>query len=79
MLNKLDGKHMMRYLYDRQNGLCLVCEKRITLITGWNTHHLIQKHLGGKWIAKNLVMLHPVCHVQVHQNNRVAAALTKAL
>ena len=79
MLNKLDGKHMMRYLYERQNGLCLVCEKRITLTTGWNTHHLLQKHLGGKWIAKNLVMLHPVCHVQVHQNNRVAAALTKAL
>lgn len=64
MLNKLDGKHMMRYLYERQNGLCLICQKRIRTITGWNTHHLIPKHLGGKWIAKNLVMLHPVCHVQ---------------
>jgi len=79
MLNKLDGKHMMRYLYERQKGLCLVCEKRITTTTGWNTHHLTPKHLGGKWIAKNLVMLHPICHVQVHQNNSVAAALTKAL
>jgi len=79
MLNKLDGKHMMRYLYDRQNGLCLVCNKRITVETGWNNHHLIPKHLGGKWIRNNLVMLHPVCHIQVHQNESVAAALTKAL
>jgi len=79
MLNKLDGKHMMRYLYNRQKGLCLVCNKRITMETGWNVHHLIPKHLGGKWIQINLVILHPVCHIQVHQNEVVAAALTKAL
>jgi RNA-directed DNA polymerase len=79
MLNKLDGKHMMCYLYDRQKGLCLVCNKGITLETGWNIHHLLPKHLGGKWIRGNLVMLHPVCHIQVHQNDSVAAALTKAL
>lgn len=77
MLNKLEGKHMMRYLYERQQGLCKVCKKRITAITGWNTHHLKEKYLGGKWRAKNLVLLHPVCHVQVHQNPSVAAALTR--
>lgn len=33
MLNKLAGKRMMRYLYERQNGYCLVCNRKITSIT----------------------------------------------
>jgi len=57
MLNKLEGKRMMRYLYDRQKGCCLVCGQKITQITGYNTHHLIEKHLGGKWTRDNLVLL----------------------
>lgn len=76
MLNKLAGKKMMRYLYDRQQGCCAVCQQKITVETGYNTHHLHPKHLGGKWTADNLVLLHPVCHVQVHQNNSRAVALT---
>ena len=76
MFNKLEGKHMMRYLYDKQKGCCPVCGLKITAETGWNAHHLLPKYLGGKWIQENLVLLHPVCHVQVHQNESVAAALT---
>lgn len=76
MLNKLEGKRMMRYLYDRQKGCCLVCGQKITSTTGYNTHHLIEKHLGGKWIRENLVLLHPVCHIQIHQNSKLNAALT---
>ena len=79
MLNKFAGKHMLTYLYKRQKGLCKVCGERITGQTGWNAHHLTPKYLGGGWVAKNLVLLHPVCHVQVHQNNSVAAALTKSV
>ena len=75
MLNKLAGKRMMRYLYDRQNGCCPICQQKITSITGYNTHHIIEKHQGGKWIAENLVLLHPVCHIQVHQHPNLAAAL----
>jgi RNA-directed DNA polymerase len=77
MLNKLEGKRMLRYLYERQNGCCEVCQQSITLQTGWNAHHLHPKHLGGEWRRDNLVLLHPVCHVQVHQNESVAAALAK--
>jgi RNA-directed DNA polymerase len=77
MLNKLEGKRMLRYLYERQQGCCEVCHQSITSQTGWNAHHLHPKHLGGKWRADNLVLLHPVCHVQVHQNKSVAAALAK--
>lgn len=79
MLNKLVGKRILRYLYKRQKGYCGVCQKQITAQTGWNAHHLQAKHLGGKWIAENLVLLHPVCHTQVHQNKVVAAALTKSV
>ena len=76
MLNKLEGKRMLRYLYDRQQGNCLVCNQKITGRTGWNAHHLQPKYLGGGWFKENLVLLHPVCHIQVHQNPKVAAALT---
>ena len=79
MLNKLVGKRMLRYLYERQKGCCLICKKQITAKTGWNAHHLQPKYLGGKWTAENLVLLHPICHIQVHQNEVVAAVLTKSI
>ena len=79
MFNKLIGKRMLRYLYDRQKGCCSVCTCKITTQTGWNVHHLTPKYLGGEWRADNLVMLHPVCHIQVHQNEVVNAALTKSV
>ena len=79
MLNKLVGKQMLRYLYDRQKGICPICQLKITAQTGWNAHHLTPKHLGGKWTGENLVLLHPVCHIQVHQNPSVAAALNKSV
>ena len=76
MLNKLEGKFMLRKLYDRQKGCCLICKQRITACTGWNAHHLTPKRLGGEWKLDNLVLLHPVCHIKVHHNETVAAALT---
>ncbi|MEM6321115.1 MAG: group II intron reverse transcriptase/maturase [Bacteroidota bacterium] len=78
MLNKLEGKRTLRYLYQRQKGVCPVCRQAITSTTGWNAHHLQPKYLGGKWDRDNLVLLHPVCHIQVHQNPSVAAALTNS-
>lgn len=79
MFNKLEGKRMLRYLYDQQKGCCKVCDCKITVETGWNAHHITPKYLGGQWCKENLALLHPVCHIQVHQNESVAAALTKAL
>ena len=75
MLNKLTGKRMHRYIYDRQKGKCVLCQQAVNSETGWHLHHLNPKHLGGKWTAENLVMLHPVCHVQVHHNEVATAAL----
>ena len=75
MLNKLTGKRMHRYIYDRQKGKCSLCQQAISSKTGWHLHHLLPKYLGGKWTRENLVMVHPVCHVQIHHNEVIAAAL----
>ena len=39
----------------------------ITNQTGMNAHHLDEKHPGGRYELENLVLLHPVCHTQVHK------------
>lgn len=80
MLNKLEGKRRLRFLYEKQFGRCQVCNQAITSTTGWHVHHIIPKYLGGSDKWDNLVMLHPICHIQVHHKNEsVAAALTKTL
>lgn len=76
MYHKLTGKRVHQFIHSRQKGKCPLCNQAINEQTGWHLHHLIPKHLGGKWIIANLVMLHPICHVQVHQNEVAAAALT---
>ena len=76
MFNKLEGKFMLRRLYNRQKGICPVCNNKITTNTIWNTHHIHPKHKGGNWEFDNLVMLHPICHRQVHYYPSVAAALS---
>lgn len=79
LLNKFSGKQLHRFIYKRQNGKCNWCQQPITLQTGWHLHHLIPKHMGGKGNAKNLVMLHPVCHVQVHHQKDYCCADHKRL
>ncbi len=78
MQNKLAGKRMILYLYRRQKGLCPICQQKITKQTGWNAHHLTPKYLGGERSSENLVLMHPVCHVQVHQNQSVDTAALAA-
>lgn len=80
MTTKLTGKNMVKYLYERQKGICPVCQNKITSNTSWNAHHIHPKHLGGKYKRDNLVLLHPVCHVQIHHqpdSERTAVLLRK--
>lgn len=67
MAEKFTGRNQMVYLYQRQEGKCALCGQPITTETGWDRHHLHPKHLGGKGNDDNLVLLHPNCHDQVHQ------------
>jgi RNA-directed DNA polymerase len=63
----LEGHRVaLRRLWQEQRGLCLVCRHKITKESGWEIHHVIWRTLGGSDRLENLVLLHPVCHRQVH-------------
>jgi RNA-directed DNA polymerase len=54
-------------LYRSQHGRCVVCGCELTAETGWHDHHIIPRVMGGSNALVNRVLLHPVCHVRVHQ------------
>jgi RNA-directed DNA polymerase len=66
MATRLQGKRWLSYLWREQNGLCPVCQQKITRITGWHSHHILWRSKGGRDTAENRVLLHPTCHQQVH-------------
>ena len=78
MLDKLVGRNLLTIIYRKQKGICPICQQKLTKQSGWNSHHIIPRYLGGKSTVDNLVLLHPVCHIQVHSpaNSVAAAALT---
>jgi RNA-directed DNA polymerase len=66
MEGTLKGKQWLLHLWKEQNGLCPVCNHKITKITGWHSHHILWKSRGGPDTAENRVLLHPNCHRQIH-------------
>jgi len=66
MVNNLKGKRKLLYLWQEQNGLCLVCQQKISKSTGWHNHHIVPRTDGGGDTVENLVLLHPTCHNKVH-------------
>ncbi len=62
----LAGRRTLLYLWKRQHGRCPVCHTAITERTGWHSHHVRERSLGGPDTADNRVLLHPTCHRQVH-------------
>jgi len=63
---KQHGKMLFRQIYNRQNGRCPKCGQLINGTNGWHIHHITPRHLGGKTSLENLMLLHPVCHQQIH-------------
>jgi RNA-directed DNA polymerase len=53
-------------LYMSQGGLCAHCGCALTDETGWHDHHLEYRMHGGSDSLSNRVLLHPLCHQQVH-------------
>lgn len=53
-------------LYVQQKGLCALCGTTMTDETGWHDHHIIYRLHGGNDTLGNRVLLHPTCHMQVH-------------
>jgi RNA-directed DNA polymerase len=66
MAATLPGRGTLLYLWYEQQGLCPVCNQRITTLTGWHNHHIVWRTLGGSDAVENRVLLHPTCHSQVH-------------
>jgi RNA-directed DNA polymerase len=66
MAADLKKKRKLLYLWKEQNGLCPVCDQKITKLTGWHNHHIVWRVYGGEDQAENRMLLHPTCHQQVH-------------
>ena len=62
----LPGSKRLLLLWWEQNGLCPVCDEKITKITGWHSHHIIYRVHGGADGNSNRVLLHANCHRQIH-------------
>jgi RNA-directed DNA polymerase len=67
MLDSFRGSSKLRFLWKEQDGLCTVCNTKITRITGWRIHYCAPRVMGGSNSAENLVLLHPECHDRVHR------------
>ncbi|NKQ13539.1 group II intron reverse transcriptase/maturase [Pseudomonas sp. SST3] len=66
MLKKLKYRKQVTSLFQNQKGLCLLCNQPITKETGWHDHHIIYRSQGGGDSLGNRVLLHPICHRQLH-------------
>ena len=66
--DSMQGKRILLMLWLRQQQCCPMCRHRITKTTGWNIHHIVERVKGGSDEMSNLVLLHPNCHRQHHNN-----------
>jgi RNA-directed DNA polymerase len=66
MLQTLPGQSRLRFLWQRQQGLCPICGQLLTPPRGCHIHHRQWRVYGGEDRAYNLELLHPNCHRQVH-------------
>jgi len=67
MGHNLKGKRSLLHLWKQQGGLCPLCTRKITQLTGWHSHHIEWRSHGGKDQADNRVLLHPECHERLHR------------
>jgi len=66
MEGTLAGRRTLLRLWQEQQGLCPLCQQKITTLTGWHSHHIVWRSKGGSDATDNRVLLHPTCHQQVH-------------
>jgi len=67
MAHNLKGKRQLLHLWKQQGGLCPLCTRKITKLTGWHSHHIVWRSKGGRDEADNRVLLHPDCHERLHR------------
>ena len=70
MLNSAKGNKLLKTIWKRQSGKCPQCHLMITVETGWNLHRITPGAKGGTYQSTNLLLLHPVCHRQLHYQEK---------
>jgi len=65
MLHHLRGVGQLRLLWREQNGICLVCQQKITKLTGWHNRHLVYRVWDGADETAHRMLLHPECYRSV--------------
>ncbi|WP_268234918.1 group II intron maturase-specific domain-containing protein, partial [Marinithermofilum abyssi] len=53
MVDNLRGKRQLLQLWKKQRGICPVCNQKITKLTGWHSHHIIWRSMGGADTQEN--------------------------
>ncbi len=66
MAANLQGRRQLLYLWKQQNGICPVCQQRLTVLGEWHNHHKVWRSQGGSDAMDNRVLVHPACHVRLH-------------
>lgn len=72
MRDNFRGYDKLLKLWFDQNGCCPQCRQKITPETGWHLHHRVWVVNGGDDSMANLVVMHPICHMQLHGQATVA-------
>ncbi|NKE73500.1 group II intron reverse transcriptase/maturase [Candidatus Manganitrophus noduliformans] len=73
MLDSFQENKRLQKLWMDQKGICPICLEMIREETRWHVHHILWKSQGGDDRKSNLVMVHPNCHRQIH-NQRLKVA-----
>ncbi|MBV9891912.1 MAG: HNH endonuclease [Rhizobacter sp.] len=66
LLQSMAYRKQWTSLYLSQQGKCARCGGVLSEETGWHDHHLVPRVAGGSDSLSNRVLMHPVCHVQLH-------------
>lgn len=66
-LKSLEGRKKVARMWISQDGKCLHCGEPLLIDEVLHRHHLEEKSKGGSDKLSNLVLLHDICHRQVHQ------------
>jgi RNA-directed DNA polymerase len=66
MNDQMQHRRQWSSLYKSQRGQCALCEGPITAETGWHDHHIEYRLHGGSNALSNRVLLHPICHQNLH-------------
>jgi RNA-directed DNA polymerase len=77
MRDNLRGYDKLLKLWFNQNGRCPQCGQKITSGTGWHLHHRVWVVNGGDDSMANLVVMHPICHMQLHGQAELAQSFSR--